>query len=79
MSGPINRLVVVVVVLEVRRVAVDERVAVFVEAVEDPEPREPPEAVRPALVEHPRLVQRQPRVRHARAVPAWSGVVGESE
>jgi hypothetical protein len=58
-------VVVVIVVLEVRRVAVNQRIAVLVEAVEDPEPGEPAEAVRPKLVKRAGLVEGEALVRDA--------------
>ena len=67
-------LVVVVVVLEVRGVAVDERVPVLVESIEDPEPGEAAEAVRPRLVERPGLVQGQALVRDAGAAAACAEI-----
>ena len=67
-------VVVVVVVLEVRGVAVDERVPVLVESIEDPEPGEAAEAVRPRLVERPGLVQGQALVRDAGAAAACAEI-----
>ena len=63
-------VMVVVVVLEVRRVAVDERVPVLVKSVKDPEPRHAAQAVRPKLVKHARLVKGQALVRDARSAAA---------
>ena len=57
---PSSVVVVVVVVLEVRRVSVDESVAVLVEAIKHPEPAQPTEAVRPRLVERAGLMQGEP-------------------
>ena len=64
---PSSVVIVVVVVLEVRRVSVDESVA-FVEAIKHPEPAQPTETVRPRLVERAGLMQGKPLVRHARAL-----------
>ena len=75
-SASRDSVVVVVVVLEVRGVAVNQRVAVLVEAVEDPEPRQSAEPVRPTLVEHARLVQGQALVGHAGTAAACRFFVG---
>ena len=63
-------MIVVIVVLEVRRVTVDQRVPVLVEPVKDPEPGEAAEAVRPKLVKRARLVEGEALVRDAVAAAA---------
>ena len=63
-------VIVVIVVLEVRRVTVDQRVPVLVEPVKDPEPGEAAEAVRPKLVKRARLVEGEALVRDAVAAAA---------
>ena len=63
-------MIVVIVVLEVRRVTVYQRVPVLVEPVKDPEPGEAAEAVRPKLVKRARLVEGEALVRDAVAAAA---------
>ena len=63
-------MIVVIIVLEVRRVTVDQRVPVLVEPVKDPEPGEAAEAVRPKLVKRARLVEGEALVRDAVAAAA---------
>lgn len=65
LSALAHSMVVVVAVFEVRGVAEDQGIAVFVEAVKDPKPGQAAQPVRPSFVEQSWFVKGQALVRHA--------------